>query len=272
MARSTPPPASRSRIGAEQALRQLLRAVHRDLLRPVRQRRVAEAREERRAVAREVDARRHARAWARSPRPSAARRARPSSGSRGRLRRSYSWPGEEAEVRERRVAAVEQPQLHRLERRDVGDELRAGLFPRAGAARRSGPRSPTGRTARRRPAPRRARRAARSTSAMSASVVAGHDAVDHRARETRRARDPVARAPDRARCANAARGPRRTRPLCGRLSQQTTLSAPAPGARGARRARRRAAPTADTGASGCARSWTMSGCARSSAPVAGSWQ
>src|SRR4029434_9855395 len=36
---------------------------------------------------------------------------------------------EKAEVDERGVAAVQQAKLHRLERRHVGDELRAGIFP-----------------------------------------------------------------------------------------------------------------------------------------------
>ena len=35
-----------------------------------------------------------------------------------------------AEVRERRMTGVEQPQLHRLERRDIVDERGAGHFPR----------------------------------------------------------------------------------------------------------------------------------------------
>ena len=44
--------------GTEQALRELLRAVHRDLLRAVRQRRVAEARDQRFLVRHDVDSRR----------------------------------------------------------------------------------------------------------------------------------------------------------------------------------------------------------------------
>ena len=37
--------------------------------------------------------------------------------------------GQKAEIRKRRVTPVQQAQLHRLERRDVVDELRAGVFP-----------------------------------------------------------------------------------------------------------------------------------------------
>ena len=98
----------------------------------MRQRRIAEARPST-GAGRSRDRRRAAPpASARSPPPSAARRT-----SRGRgsalACQIVLVPQQEAEVGERRVAAVQQAQLHRLERRDVGGELRARRPPRAAA-------------------------------------------------------------------------------------------------------------------------------------------
>ena len=110
----------------------------------------------------------------------------------------------------------------------------------------------------------------RAASAMSSSVVAGtmRSTIVH----GNAACCAIHSASAGSRfCANASTRPSSVRPLCGRLSQHTTLSAPAPVAlRTARPATTK--PTAEHGASGCARSWTTSGCARLSAPVAGSWQ
>ena len=152
--------------------------------------------------------------------------------------------GEEAEVGERRVAAVEQPQLHRLERRDVGDELRARALPRRARRRRSGPRSPTAGTAR--------TTTGAASCTPSARVDLGdvgvgrrrHDAVDHRRRERDVAARSSRRARDRAARANSRTSPRTSAPLCGRLSQQSDGERPAPCARAARRAPATSRPTA----------------------------
>ena len=138
-----------------------------------------------------------------------------------------SWPAQEAEVGERRMAAVQHAQLHRLERLDLAHQRRARGLPGRPRLRRTGPRSPTGCTARRRPAPRRARRgAARPRRCPRRSSPARCDRPSFR--ETRRVRrDPVDQRSIARRCASSLTSPSSTRPLCGRLSQQTMLSAPA---------------------------------------------
>ena len=92
-------------------------------------------------------------------------------------------PREETEIRERRVAAVQEAQLHRLERRDVGDDLRAVVLPcgtRAGEAVLD------------HPLPERLehdrRRVGQSGEARGLGNVGrgrrGNDPVDHRRRKT----------------------------------------------------------------------------------------
>ncbi len=63
--------------------------------------------------------------------------------------------GEKPEVGKRGMAAVQEAKLHRLERRDVGDESWHPRPPTAGAQPRSDFRSPSSCTARRRPERRR---------------------------------------------------------------------------------------------------------------------
>ena len=93
--------------------------------------------------------------------------------------------GEKAEIGERRVAAVQEAQLHRLERRDVGDELRAGVLParaRAGEAVLDHPlRVRLGDD-------RRGVGDAEQPRGLGDVGVGRrrHDAIDHRARERRR--------------------------------------------------------------------------------------
>ena len=62
--------------------------------------------------------------------------------------------------------------------------------------------------------------------------------------------------------------PRTTRPFSGRLSQQSTVNGRRPSSRRRASARTRK-PGAERGASGCARSWTMSGCVAVQSPGRG---
>ena len=155
------------------------------------------------------------------------------------------------------MAAVQQAQLHRLERRDVGDELRAIVLPRrprAGEAVLDHPlperleRPPARRPRIRCGAPLRRRRPASSRARCDPPS----------SRETRRCAQSSPPARDRRRGANARTIPATTRPLCGRLSQQTTVNAPPPARRRASSAATRN-PGALMAAPGCARSRTMSG-------------
>ena len=88
------------------------------------------------------------------------------------------------------MAAVEQAQLHRLERRDIGDELRAGVFParaRAGEAVLDDPRDE------RLGDDRRGIGNAEKPRGLGHIVVRrrGHDAIDHRARKRHVRADPL---------------------------------------------------------------------------------
>ncbi len=189
----------------------------------MRQRGVAEAREQLRAVGGKIDSRR------RGERRHDLLRHLPLD-QRRELRIGRGLPdvvvsGKKAEIRKRGVAGVQKAQLHRLEGRDVGDELRAGVFPRR--ARRSEAvldhplpvrlghdRRRVDRT----PAVARPRRCPPSVVAgtMRSTIVDGNAtcAAIHPASVGSRA------------CANAATMPSTMRPLCGRLSQQTTVIAP----------------------------------------------
>ncbi len=99
-------------------------------------------------------------------------------------------PREKPEIGERRMAAVQQAQLHRLERRDVGDELRPVVLPR-------GPRA--GEAILDHPLPERLehdRRGVRESGAARrfgdvGRRRRGHDAIDHRRGKRDVARDPV---------------------------------------------------------------------------------
>ena len=132
------------------------------------------------------------------------------------------------------MAAVQQPQLHRLERRDVGDELAPRVLPAPAARRRSGPRSPTAGTA-------RPTTGAASCDAEQARRLGDVGVASSPARSGRPSCDgnvDVAADPVGERRVDATARTRRTmpstmRPLCGRLSQQTTVMRAA--ARGAPR-------------------------------------
>ena len=255
---------------AEQALRQLLRAVHRDLPRPVRQRRIAEA------------LRSAARSSAARSMPGGARERRRDllghlpldAASRAAGRRDAcqmnSWPagsrGTRASNGCRSAGAASSSRTARRRRRTARRRP-----PTAGARRRSGPRSPTGRTARPRPARRRARRAAASASAMSASVVAGtmrstivhgnatFAPIQSASAGSRALRERVDDALDHA-------------PVVRQVVAADDGERPGAGRAPRGEARDEDADRATPARRGCARSCAMSGCARLSAPVAGSWQ
>ncbi len=98
--------------------------------------------------------------------------------------------GEEAQIGERRVAAVQQAQLHRLERRDVGDELGAVVLP----ARARGDEAVLDHPLPERLEDDRNRIGEPELTRDVGDVGVGrrrHDAVDHRRRERDVATDPV---------------------------------------------------------------------------------
>ena len=172
----------------EQPLRQLLRAVHRDLLGAVRQRGVAEAHQQHPRVGVEVDAcrRDHRRDDLLGHLPLD----EPCELRIGRRLPDGLEAGEEAQVGERRMAAVQQPQLHRLERSDVVGELGADGLPRRSLGREA---------VLDHPLPERLghdrHRVVDAEEARRLGDVGRrgrrHDPVDHRARERHVTADPV---------------------------------------------------------------------------------
>ena len=109
-------------------MRQFLRAIHRDLLCTVRQRRIFEALDKRILVRGDIDPCRQLERRCNFIGHQPAHQ-RDKDRLCGNLVNELVT-GEETEIRERRVARIEQPQFHRLERSDVRDQFRAHALPR----------------------------------------------------------------------------------------------------------------------------------------------
>ena len=249
-------------------MRQLLRAVHRDLLRPVRERRVAEAGDERLAVRGEIGV-----GWHDERRCHLvlhqATHERDEVRLRGHLIDVFV-AREKAEIRERRMAGVQQAQLHRLERLDIVDELRPAHFPLRPRRRERHARSPIARTARTPPAPRREVRARRRCpQCPPSSWPARCDRPSSTG--TPRCRRSTAPAKDRAQSRTPARCPATPCRYAAGCRSRRSSAVPRPFARRSASARV-SSPTTLIGASGVARSRTTSGCSKFSVPLAGSWQ
>ena len=108
--------------GGEQPLRQFLRAVHRDLPGAVMQGGIGKALQQRCAVGRNIGAFRHRQRRRRVEHHLSGKRCKANVGHGGR---DGLMAGEIAEIGQRRVAGVEQPQFHVLERRHIRDHLHA---------------------------------------------------------------------------------------------------------------------------------------------------
>ena len=102
--------------GGEQPLRQFLRAVHRDLPGAVMQGGIGKALQQRCAVGREIGAFRHRQRRRRVLHHLSGKRCKANVGHGGS---DGLMAGEIAEIGQRRVAGVEQPQFHVLERRHI---------------------------------------------------------------------------------------------------------------------------------------------------------
>ena len=120
-------PAARSRRSdGQNADRQLLRAVRGDLVEAVADARVGEPLEQRGAVGGDVLGRQ---AQVRGGLVPPLLAPRPGTSSSAIASATVAWPADRPGVGQQRVAAVEQPQLALLERRDVVGERRAGVLP-----------------------------------------------------------------------------------------------------------------------------------------------
>ena len=105
--------------GGEQPLRQFLRSVHRDLPGTVMQGGIGKALQQRCTVGRKVGALRHRQRRRRVVHHLSGKRCKAMVGHGGS---DGLMAGEIAEIGQRRVAGVEQPQLHVLERRHVRNQ------------------------------------------------------------------------------------------------------------------------------------------------------
>ena len=172
-----------------------------------------------------------------------------------------------AEIGHGGMRAVEQPELHQLEGRDVGDE---GRVPLRAALRKAVLDHPVvvdlgdDRPGVLEPG--------RGGDAGAVGIRrGGHDAVHHGGGEGDVLRHILPKCGASAACASRVTTLATVRPLAGRLSQHSTVKGGSPRAFRARSASTRK-PGAERGGPGCARSWMMSGCCSFSSPVAGSWQ